>query len=65
MDSPTKHLIDANARLHRQLMVAKTALRLVHNQLYHITVEDFELCFEHGDPQETIVAALRELGDTP
>lgn len=61
MDNATRALIEANAKLHKQLTIAKTQLYRVRSQLEYLSIDDNELCWEKGDPDETCRLALEEI----
>lgn len=61
MDTATRALIETNAKLNKQLTIAKTSLRRVRDQLEYLLIEDNELCWEKGDPDETCRVGLEEI----
>lgn len=60
MDRAIKELVEANARLHRQLVILRSALLKLDTQIDNLVIEDYDICWENGDPKITIEWALQE-----
>ena len=61
MDQATRALIDANAKLHKQLTIARTVIRRVRTQLEYLYISENELSWEKGDPDETCRTGLEDI----
>lgn len=57
----TRALIEANAKLHKQIVIAQTAMRIACNQIDYLSIDNNELCWDRGDPQDTLREALKEV----